>query len=112
MLVEDSAYHGLPVGASYVLLAPLLLLAVFRRKPAAGACYESTARSGLPRRQALLPLAMGLLAGLKICPPLLLASTDASNAETLVGSLLLSRPHRAAKSGSASPDVARVFARC
>jgi hypothetical protein len=32
---------------------------------------------------------MGLLAGLKVCPPLLLAFTDAASSGTLGGSLLL-----------------------
>ena len=43
----------------------------------------------LRRWPALLPLGMGFLAGLKICPPLLLAFTDATGAGTLAGSLLV-----------------------
>jgi Na+-translocating ferredoxin:NAD+ oxidoreductase RnfD subunit len=37
----------------------------------------------------LIPLGMGFLAGLKVCPPLLLAFTDAASTGTLIGSLFL-----------------------
>jgi hypothetical protein len=69
-------------------LAAVLLVAVLRRKAPSGACAFEGARAVLNRRPAFLPIGMGFLAGLKICPPLLLAFTDAASMDTLVGSLV------------------------
>jgi sulfite exporter TauE/SafE len=89
LLVEATGAQGLIVGAAYVFLAALLLLAVLRKKQPAGSCQAGGARIWLRRWPAFVPLGMGFLAGLKICPPLLLAFTDATGAATLVGSLLV-----------------------
>ncbi len=88
-LLQTKAYQRPVIGATYILLALLLLLAVLRGKQSAGACLASGARAWLSRWPALLPLGMGLLAGLRICPPLLIAFADASTAGTLAGSLLV-----------------------
>ncbi len=78
------------VGITYVSLSALLLATVFSKKnPTPDACALPKARVWLRRWPALLPVCMGLLAGLKICPPLLLAFTDAVSSGSLVGSLLL-----------------------
>jgi sulfite exporter TauE/SafE len=87
-------YQRLLIGAAYAGLAVLLLVGVLRRRaPAPGACALAGARATLSRwprlRRELLPLGMGFLAGLKVCPPLLLAFTDAASSGTLLGSLVL-----------------------
>jgi sulfite exporter TauE/SafE len=88
LLLQAQGYQGLLVATAYVLLASLLLVAVLRR-PQASACHLVGLRARLARWPALLPVGMGLGAGLKICPPLLLAFADAAEAGTLAGSLLL-----------------------
>ncbi len=90
----SSGYQRLLIGAAYAGLALLLLWSVLRRHPPApGACALEGARATLSRwprlSGALLPIGMGFLAGLKVCPPLLLAFADAANSGTLPGSLLL-----------------------
>ncbi len=90
LLLRTTRYEGLVIGAAYVGLSGLLLMAVLRGKTqAAGACALEGARARLNRWPALLPVGMGLLAGLKLCPPVLLAFTDAASSGTLGGSLLL-----------------------
>jgi hypothetical protein len=81
-------YEGLLIGIAYVGLSVLLLVAVLRRKAPAGSCAFEGARATLSRWPALLPVGMGLLAGLKICPPLLLAFADAASTGTLARSLI------------------------
>ena len=88
LLLHATSYQSLVIGAAYVGLAALLLVAVLRKKAPAGACAFEGAQAKLSRWPALLPVGMGLLAGLKICPPLLLAFTDAASSGTLVGSLV------------------------
>ena len=88
LLLRAANYQSLVIGAAYVGLAALLLVAVLRKKAPAGACAFGGAQAKLSRWPALLPVGMGLLAGLKICPPLLLAFTDAASTGTLTGSLV------------------------
>ncbi len=54
-----------------------------------GACAFEEAQAAFSRWPALLPVGMGFFAGLKICPPLLLAFADAASTRTLAGGLLL-----------------------
>lgn len=90
LLVESGGSQSLLLGGTYVGLSVLLLMAVYRtRRPAPGGCALSQARTRFCRWPALIPAGMGLLAGLKVCPPLLLAFTDAASSGTLGGSLLL-----------------------
>jgi len=90
LLLEAGGTQALLIGGTYIGLSVLLLVAVFRKKrPAGGACAVSEAQARLRRWPALIPVGMGLMAGLKVCPPLLLAFTDAANSGTLGGSLLL-----------------------
>jgi len=88
-----SGAAGLQIPAyaiAYIGLA-ILLLTVGLRAPAppASACVVKSAPAALRRWPALLPFGMGFLAGLKICPPMLLAFTGAANSGSLLGSLLL-----------------------
>jgi len=90
LLTDAGGYQALLIGGTYVGLSVLLLVAVFRKKrPAPGACAATQAQARFRRWPALIPIGMGLLAGLKVCPPLLLAFTDAASSGTLGGSLLL-----------------------
>lgn len=90
MLVAAAKHQGLVIGTAYVGLSVLLLVAVLRKPvPAPGACAFKGAQVTFSRWPALLPVGMGFLAGLRICPPLLLAFADAANTGTLAGSLML-----------------------
>jgi len=90
VLLEAGGTQALLIGGTYVGLSVLLLVAVFRpKRPAPGACAVIQAQARFRRWPALIPAGMGLLAGLKVCPPLLLAFTDAASSGTLGGSLLL-----------------------
>jgi sulfite exporter TauE/SafE len=90
MLVAAAKHQGLVVGTAYVGLSVLLLVTVLRRQaPAPGACAFKGAQVTFSRWPALLPVGMGFLAGLRICPPLLLAFADAANTGTCAGSLTL-----------------------
>ena len=90
MLVAAAKHQGLVIGTAYVGLSILLLVAVLRKPiPTPGACAFKSAQTTFSRWPALLPVGMGFLAGLRICPPLLLAFADAANTGTLAGSLML-----------------------
>lgn len=89
LLLSAGGVQVLLVGGTYIGLSVLLLAAVFRRKPAARACALSQAQARFRRWPALIPAGMGLMAGLKLCPPLLLAFTDAARSGALGSSLLL-----------------------
>ena len=60
-----------------------------KRVPRAAPCALEQARATFGRWPAVLPAGMGFLAAINICPPLLLAFTDAASTGTLFGSLLL-----------------------
>jgi sulfite exporter TauE/SafE len=85
----STGHQGVLVGAAYVGLSALLLVAVLRRRAITpGACALHGAQAWLAHWPALIPAGMGFLAGLRICPPLLLAFAGAANAGTLVNSLV------------------------
>jgi hypothetical protein len=90
LLLGAGSYQTVVIGAAYVGLSVLLLVAVLRKKaPRSTACALQGAQARLNRWPAFLPVGMGLLAGLKVCPPLLLAFADAASTGTLGGSLFL-----------------------
>lgn len=86
--MHATSYQSL-IGVAYVGLSALLLVAVLRKKAPSDTCALGEAQAKLSRWPALLPIGMGFLAGLKVCPPLLLAFTDAASTGTLIGSLVL-----------------------
>ena len=89
LLLGGGSYQAVVIGVAYVGLSVLLLVAVLRKKTSiSNACALKGAQARLNRWPALLPAGMGLLAGLKVCPPLLLAFTHATSTGTLGGSLL------------------------
>jgi hypothetical protein len=82
-------YEALVVGGTYVGLSLLLLTGVFRKTgPRSHSCAVTEVHARLRRWPSLVPVGMGLLAGLKVCPPVLLALTGAASRGTLAGSLL------------------------
>jgi sulfite exporter TauE/SafE len=88
-LTEATDAQGTVIGVAYVGLAALLVAGALRRRAPEGACALKGARSVLARWPALLPFGMGFLAGLKVCPPVLLAFANAASTGTLGGSLLV-----------------------
>jgi sulfite exporter TauE/SafE len=93
LLLGTTAEHSAMLGVAYVGLAVLLLVTALRRHVShGGGCALEGARTGLLRLHrwpVAVPAAMGFLAGLKVCPPLLLAFAGAASAGSLVDSLLL-----------------------
>ncbi len=88
MILGASAYRNLILGAAYVVLAVLLAAYGFSTAPAACAGSLKGARKFLRQWPALLPLGLGFLTGLNLCPPFLLAFTNAANAGSLGASLV------------------------
>jgi sulfite exporter TauE/SafE len=93
LLLGATAGQGVLLGLVYVGLAALLLVTALRRRaPVTGACALEDARTGLQRLRrwpGAVPVSMGLLAGLKVCPPLLLAFAGAASSSSIWGSLTL-----------------------
>jgi hypothetical protein len=81
-------YRSLLFGGAYILLAAVLVYYGLRQAPELCAGAARGARASLQRWPAVLPLGLGFLTGLNLCPPFLLAFTGAANARSLLGSLL------------------------
>ena len=88
MILGASAYRNLILGAAYVVLAALLAVYGLSKTPAACAGSLKGARKFLRQWPALLPLGLGFLTGLNLCPPFLAAFTSAANAGSLGASLV------------------------
>jgi hypothetical protein len=82
------SYRGLVFGSVYICLAALLVYYGLRKPPEICAGASRGAQAWLARWPALLPLGLGFLTGLNLCPPFLLAFTGAASARSLLGSLL------------------------
>jgi sulfite exporter TauE/SafE len=90
LLVEQkNVYREVLFGGSYCFLAALLIYYSFRKKSVL--CAMEYVKSDLPgfikQSSLLLPFALGLLTGLNLCPPLLMALTGAASEGNLVASL-------------------------
>ncbi|MBN1934320.1 MAG: sulfite exporter TauE/SafE family protein [Anaerolineae bacterium] len=81
-----AAYQSLLYGAAYIGFSVLLVAGVLI-KPKKHACALHTPPSWLANWPVVLPIAMGFLAGLKVCPPMLLAFTSAASTGSLLDSL-------------------------
>ena len=94
MILGATAYRSLILGAAYVVLAVFLGIYGFskarpvRRAPVACAGSLKGVRKFLRHWPALLPLGLGFLTGLNLCPPFLLAFTSAVGTGSLVGCLI------------------------
>jgi hypothetical protein len=82
-----AAYRNIILGGVYVVLAVLMAIYGFSKAPAACAGSLKGARKFLRRWPALLPLGLGFLTGLNLCPPFLLAFAGAAEARSLAGCL-------------------------
>jgi sulfite exporter TauE/SafE len=87
LILENAGPRGLVFGLVYVVLAGLMLF-YGATKPPAATCPSSRqgVQAWLARWPALLPVGLGFLTGLNLCPPLLLAFTGAASAGTFFGS--------------------------
>jgi sulfite exporter TauE/SafE len=88
IILRASAYRNLILGAAYVVLAAFLAAYGFSKTPPACAASLKGARKFLRQWPALLPLGLGFLTGLNLCPPFLLAFTSAAGAGSLAASLV------------------------
>ena len=88
LLLGGSAYRNLLLGGAYLVLAVLLAVYGLAKAPAACAGSLKEARTFLRRWPVLLPLGLGFLTGLNLCPPFLLAFTSAASAGSLAASLV------------------------
>ncbi len=87
---QNSIYRELLFGVSYCLLAGLLVYFCFRKSP--NLCAAEYTKGILPgfvkRSSVLLPVVLGILTGLNLCPPFLLAFTTALSGGNLLASIL------------------------
>jgi sulfite exporter TauE/SafE len=85
LLEARPAWRDVLLGASIILLAAGLLVYGFRKPPAS--CLQGTVAGRLPRGRTLFPMLLGLITGLHVCPPMLLAVAAASRSGSLAGTL-------------------------
>jgi sulfite exporter TauE/SafE len=87
--IQGFASHGLFMGGAYLVLAVLLMTYGFTTPKTA--CAAEGGRQWLARITAgfpsVLPVLLGLLTGLTLCPPFLTAFADASSRTSLAGAL-------------------------
>jgi sulfite exporter TauE/SafE len=88
IILGASAYRNLILGVAYVVLAAFLLTYGLFKTPPACAGSLKGARKFLRQWPALLPLGLGFLTGLNLCPPFLMAFTSATGAGSLAASLV------------------------
>ena len=88
LILEDSGVRAPVLGVAYVALAVLLIVYGVVRTPTACAGELKGARAWLNRWPALLPVGLGFLTGLNVCPPFLMAFAGATGTGTLWQSLL------------------------
>ncbi len=89
-LFQDSKFKDLFFGVAYVVLSVLLIY--YSVNGPSSTCTVKSYGTSITKIgglfPSLLPLAIGFIAGLNICPPFLLAFTRASATGTLSGSML------------------------
>jgi sulfite exporter TauE/SafE len=88
LILEDSGVRTPVLGVAYVVLAVLLIVYGVVRTPSACAGELKGARAWLGRWPALLPVGLGFLTGLNVCPPFLMAFAAAAGTGALWQSLL------------------------
>ena len=90
VLLQGSSIRELIFGAIYIVLAAALAVYGLLNPPniCAGKSLRGRLSALLTRWPALVPLALGFLTGLNLCPPFLLAVTEAANAGSAWGSVL------------------------
>jgi sulfite exporter TauE/SafE len=88
LILSQPTYRALVFGLTYVLLAVLIGLYGLGKLPTICPASLKDLRSWLRSWPALLPLAMGFLTGLNLCPPFVAAFIGAAYSVSLVQSLL------------------------
>ncbi|MGB7539405.1 MAG: sulfite exporter TauE/SafE family protein [Anaerolineales bacterium] len=88
-ILDDPILRSVMFGAAYLVLAVMLLYFGLAKLPPSCALGIAGPRKWLARRPALLPLGMGFVTGLNLCPPFLLAFAGAAYAGSLAASLML-----------------------
>lgn len=88
VILRDVSARTLIFGGIYLLLAAALVYYSLAKKQVSCGAELKTLRARLKNSPALLPAVLGLLTGLNLCPPFLLAFTNAALNGTLLGSLL------------------------
>jgi sulfite exporter TauE/SafE len=88
IILSSLAYRNLIFGAAYVILAALMAVYGFSKAPVACGGSLKGARKLLRQWPALLPLGLGFLTGLNLCPPFLAAFTSAAGEGSLAMSLV------------------------
>jgi sulfite exporter TauE/SafE len=87
LVLEDSSARAPVLGVAYIVLAVLLIVYGVVRTPTACAGELRGAQAWLTRWPALLPVGLGFLTGLNVCPPFLMAFAGAAGTGTLWQSL-------------------------
>lgn len=88
-LLSNNKYSGLIYGSAFLVLSVLLLFYGLGKINTTCGCHSMKYRKiKMVQSKFLLPLIIGFLTGLNLCPPFLLAFTDAADAGGLVDSIL------------------------
>lgn len=89
LIKEHEAFRETIFGASYIFLAGLLIYYCFRRPKnlCAAEYFKGFLPGFLANQRSFLPVVFGLLTGLNLCPPFLLAFTSAASGGSLWSSL-------------------------
>lgn len=89
LLLNNCAQQSI-VGLAYIILAVLMAYYGFCTPPevCAGKLIKKEKPRFIEKWPALLPVLLGLTTGINICPPFLLAFTEAVNAGSLAGSMV------------------------
>ncbi len=87
-LFQESFYRTVLSSLTYIGLSLILVIYALGKKGQTCAVSYKDIRAWLRRYPALLPAGMGLLTGLNICPPFLLAATASSQTGSLLNSLI------------------------
>jgi sulfite exporter TauE/SafE len=88
-ILADPLGRSVLFGSAYVILAAMLLYFGLAKAPVPCALGTAGPRRWLARRPALLPLGMGFMTGLNLCPPFLLAFASAAYSGSPAASLIL-----------------------
>ena len=86
-MLDDLTFRSRLYGVVYLLLAGLMLVYGLRQRPLACLPPQRGLCEQLQRWPQAVPSAMGLLTGLNLCPPFLLALSSAAMAGSLLTSL-------------------------
>jgi len=92
LIIKSTGYEELIFSAAYLILAGLLMFYGFIKPATTGVCparlIESRGLKSILKQPPLFLTTMGFLTGLGLCPPLLLAFTEAASKGSIWQSLL------------------------